>query len=122
MTSGDDETIQSPATAPFITAPPPVKRSFGHRLRAYFLTGIVVAGPLAITAYITWWVVNLVDGWVKPFLPAKYLPETYLTYPIPGFGLVVALFGLTLLGFLTANLVGRSLLDFGETLLGRMPV
>ncbi|WP_406858386.1 DUF502 domain-containing protein [Alsobacter sp. KACC 23698] len=120
------EPVEAPqaglAATPFIAPVPPPKRSAGHRLRAYFLTGVVVAGPLAITAYITWWVVNLVDGWVKPFIPAPYLPETYLQYPIPGFGMIVAFFGLTVLGFLTANLVGRSLLDFGETLLGRMPV
>lgn len=107
---------------PFITPVPPPKRSAGHRLRAYFLTGIVVAGPLAVTASVMWWAINLVDGWVKPLIPASYLPETYLNFQIPGFGLVVALFGLTMLGFLTANLVGRSLIDFGETLLGRMPL
>lgn len=117
---GDDAPL---AGAAFIT-PESLRptRSMSHRLRAYFLTGIVIAGPLAITAYITWWFINLVDGWVKPFVPARYLPETYLDFPIPGFGLIVALFGLTLLGFLTANLVGRSMLDFGEMLLGRMPV
>jgi uncharacterized membrane protein len=92
------------------------------RLRNYFLTGLVVAGPLAITAYITWWFVTLVDGWVKPLVPTAYLPETYLPYPIPGFGLIVAFTALTLLGFLTANLIGRSLLELGETLLNRMPV
>jgi len=110
------------AHPPFITPVPPPRRSAGHRLRAYFLTGIVVAGPLAVTASVTWWAINLVDGWVKPLIPASYLPETYLNFQIPGFGLVVALFGLTMLGFLTANLVGRSLIDFGETLLGRMPL
>jgi uncharacterized membrane protein len=94
----------------------------GARLRRYFLTGLVVAGPLAVTAAVTWWLVNLVDGWVKPFIPAAYLPETYLPYPIPGTGLVVALFGLTLLGFLAANLVGRSLVNAGEGLLSRTPV
>jgi uncharacterized membrane protein len=41
---------------------------------------------------------------------------------VPGYGLVVAIFGLTLLGFLTANLVGRSLLHIGETALDRMPL
>jgi uncharacterized membrane protein len=92
------------------------------RLRNYFLTGLVVAGPLAITAYITWWLVTLVDGWVKPLVPTAYLPETYLPYPIPGFGLIVAFTALTLLGFLTANLIGRTLIDLGETLLNRMPV
>ncbi|MHB2166173.1 DUF502 domain-containing protein [Alsobacter sp. R-9] len=107
---------------PAFAVPPTVRRSPGHRLRAYFLTGIVVAGPLAVTASVTWWFINLIDGWVKPLIPARYLPETYLQMSIPGFGLIVALVGLTLLGFLTANLVGRSLVDFGETLLGRMPV
>jgi uncharacterized membrane protein len=92
------------------------------RLRNYFLTGLVVAGPLAITAYITWWLVTLVDGWVKPLVPTAYLPETYLPYPIPGFGLIVAFTALTLLGFLTANLIGRSLIELGETFLNRMPV
>jgi len=92
------------------------------RLRNYFLTGLIIVGPLALTAYITWSVVTLVDGWVKPFIPAAYLPETYLPFRIPGFGLIIALFGLTLLGFLTANLVGRSLIEFGENVLARMPV
>ena len=98
----------------------PVARA--RRLRNYFLTGLIVAGPLAITIYITWWFINLVDGWVKPLVPAAYLPETYLPFPIPGFGLVIALIGLTLLGFLTANLVGKSLLKLGEVMLDRMPV
>jgi uncharacterized membrane protein len=92
------------------------------RLRTYFLTGVVLAGPLAITIYLTWWFVSSVDGWVKPIIPAIYLPETYLPFAIPGFGLIVAIFLLTTLGFLTANLVGRSLLAWGERLLDRMPV
>jgi uncharacterized membrane protein len=92
------------------------------RLRNYFLTGLIVAGPLAITIYITWWFINLVDGWMRPLVPAAYRPETYLPFPIPGFGLVLAFIGLTLLGFLTANLVGKSLLKFGEVMLERMPV
>jgi len=92
------------------------------RLRNYFLTGLIVAGPLTITIYITWWFITWVDGWVKPLVPEAYLPETYLPFPIPGFGLVIALTGLTLLGFLTANLVGKSLLNLGEVALSRMPV
>jgi uncharacterized membrane protein len=99
-----------------------VKTSARVRLRNYFLTGLVVAGPLTITVYITWWFITLVDGWVKPLVPAAYLPDAYLPFSIPGFGLVVALTGLTLLGFLTANLVGRTLLNLGEVVLSRMPV
>jgi uncharacterized membrane protein len=100
--------------------PPTLTRA--SRLRNYFLTGVVVAMPIAITIYIYWWISLVVDGWVKPFIPRVYLPESYLPFTIPGFGLVVAIFALTLLGFLTANLVGRSIIRWGETLLDRMPV
>ncbi len=96
--------------------------SFGTRLRRYFLTGLVIAAPLAITASVTWWFVNFVDGLVKPLIPAAYWPDTHLPYPIPGFGLIIGLLGLTLLGFMTANLVGRTLIDAGEAILNRMPV
>lgn len=102
-------------------APPP-QRGFWARLRSYFLTGLVVAGPLAITVYLVWWFVNWVDDLVRPFLPVAYRPETYLPVKIPGLGLIVAVVALTLLGFLTANLVGRSLVELGEALLGRMPI
>jgi uncharacterized membrane protein len=99
-----------------------LRPSFGTRLRRYFLTGLVIAAPLAITASVTWWFINFIDGLVKPLIPAKYWPDSYLPYPVPGFGLVIGLIGLTLLGFMTANLVGRTLLDAGEALLDRMPV
>jgi uncharacterized membrane protein len=92
------------------------------RLRNYFLTGLVVAGPVLITVYLTWSFVTWVDGWVRPFIPPAYRPETYLPWPIPGTGLVIGVFFLTLLGFLTANLVGRTLVELGEGLLNRMPI
>jgi len=92
------------------------------RIRNYFLTGLVVAGPLAVTAWITWSFITWVDGWVRPLIPPMYRPETYLPWPIPGSGLVVAFFALTLLGFLTANLIGRTLVGWGESLLHRMPI
>ena len=88
---------------------------FGARLRNYFLTGLVVAGPLAITAWLIWSFITWVDDLVRPLIPAMYRPETYLPWKIPGSGLVIALFALTMLGFLTANLVGRTLLQLGES-------
>lgn len=99
-----------------------LRPTFGTRLRRYFLTGLVIAAPLAITASVTWWFVNFVDGLVKPLIPSAYWPDAYLPYPVPGFGLVIGLIGLTLLGFMTANLVGRTLIDAGEAILNRMPV
>lgn len=92
------------------------------RLRNYFLTGFIVSAPVAITAYIAWSLIGWVDSWVKPYIPAKYSPDTYLGFPVPGFGLVVALILITLTGFLTANIVGRSVVRFGEHLLDRTPL
>jgi uncharacterized membrane protein len=100
----------------------PPHHGFMARIRNYFLTGLIVAGPLAITAWLVWTVVNWVDDVVRPFIPATYRPESYLPWPIPGTGLIVAIAALTLLGFLTANLVGRTMVEFGEGLLSRMPI
>lgn len=96
--------------------------SWRGRLRNYFLTGLVVAGPLAVTAWLIWSFVTWVDDFVRPLIPLDYRPETYLPWKIPGSGLVIAFFALTLLGFLTANLVGRTLLQVGDSLIDRMPI
>lgn len=128
-------TIDDPGTPP---GPPPSKppahqTGVGSRIRNYFLTGLVVAGPLAITVWLTWSFITWVDNVVRPFVPVGYRPETYLprTIPgtglylpgrIPGTGLIIAFVALTLLGFLTANLVGRKLVELGERLLDRMPL
>lgn len=100
----------------------PVKRSFSARMRTYFLTGIVVAAPISITIYLTWLFVVTVDRRITPLIPAKYNPETYLPFGIPGLGLIVVLLFLTLLGMITANFFGRSLLNLGERLVDNLPV
>jgi uncharacterized membrane protein len=87
------------------------------RIRNYFLAGLVIIGPVVITLYITWHFISAVDGWVDPYVPASYLP-----FPIPGVGLLLAIVGLTLIGALAANLMGRSLISAGELMLGRMPI
>ena len=92
------------------------------RLRNYFLTGFIVCAPLAITAWITWSFVGWVDGWVTPYIPSRYTPNNYLPFSVPGFGLIVALVLITLIGFLTAGIVGRTVVGFGERLLGRVPL
>jgi uncharacterized membrane protein len=104
-------------------AEPPRHRSPTRlRLRNYFLTGIVVAAPISITIYLTWSFIHWVDGWIKPLIPDAYNPDHYLPFSVPGFGLLVAILALTLLGFLTANLVGRTIVSYGEVLLDRMPL
>lgn len=105
-----------------LAVPEPVHHSLIARLRNYFLTGLILVGPIYITINLTWWFVNWVDDAMRPFIPAGLRAETYLPFKLPGYGVVIALFALTLLGFLTANLVGRTLVEFGENLLNRMPI
>src|SRR5437660_12237929 len=100
----------------------PAYSGLAGRIRNYFLTGLVVAGPVAITIYLTWSFVTWVDDLVRPLFPVALRPETYLPVKIPGLGLIIAFIALTLLGFFTANFVGRKFVELGETLLGRMPV
>ena len=105
------------------TPPPPKRRSRARvRLTNYFLTGIVVAAPVGITIYLTWTFVHWVDSRVKPLIPRVYNPDNYLPFSVPGVGLLFAILMLTLLGFLTANLVGRTVVAYGESLLDRVPL
>jgi uncharacterized membrane protein len=106
-----------------VPKPTPRRRSRTRiRLRNYFLTGIVVAAPIGITIYLTWAFVHWVDSRVKPLIPSVYNPDNYLPFSVPGVGLLFAILIITLLGFLTANFVGRAVVSYGETLLGRMPL
>jgi uncharacterized membrane protein len=132
MTSKDEQTkdsSQSPETQDepedqfgLFGALEPTSSHFMARLRGYFLTGLIIVGPVAITIYVVWWFINLVDGWVKPLIPQSYLPDNFLPFNVPGVGLIVGIFALMVIGALTANLFGRTIVAYGEMMLDRMPV
>jgi uncharacterized membrane protein len=123
-----NELDRNPGAVPPAGTPsdPDKPHTFHHglvsRLRNYFLTGLVLVGPAYITISLTWWFINWVDDLVRPFIPIAYRPETYLPVKVSGIGLIIVLVTLTLLGFLTANFVGRKLVEAGENILNRMPV
>src|SRR5262245_31915628 len=102
--------------------PVSIRHGLMSRIRNYFLTGLVLVGPVYITLNLTWWFINWVDDLVRPLIPVAYRPETYLPIKVPGTGLVIAFVTITLLGFLTANLVGKTLVEIGEAILNRLPV
>lgn len=93
-------------------------------LRNSFLTGIVIATPLGVTALLIISFVGYVDRVVKPMIPARYNPETYLPgdFTIPGLGVAIAVVLLTALGALAANIFGRSVIQLGERLLEGVPL
>ena len=96
--------------------------SFGQRMRAYFFAGILVIAPISITFYLAWLFIGFVDDKVTPLLPAKYNPETYLPFALPGLGLVMLVLFLMLIGALTAGFLGKIWTRFSEQMLARMPV
>jgi len=102
--------------------------SFGGRLRAYFLAGILVTAPLAITIALATWLIEFVDSRIVPLIPLRYNPDFYLKeylgyeIGIPGLGLVVLIIFITLVGAMTAGILGRFIVRFGENMLNRMPV
>ena len=96
--------------------------NLSERLRAYFIAGILVTGPISFTLYLAWLFVDFIDSRVAQIVPDQYNPNNYLPVHVPGLGLVAVVVGLTAVGALTAGYVGRRLLRFGDKILARMPL
>ncbi len=91
-------------------------------LRNSFLTGVVVATPIAVTGWLIYTFVSFVDSTVKPLIPDRYNPESYLPFAIPGMGLLIAILGLTLVGALAANIFGRTLFGVWDRVVSQVPL
>lgn len=100
----------------------PANRSLFQRMRGNFLAGIVLVGPVALTIYLAWTAITLIDDTIVPWVPRIYNPATYLDANIPGFGVVVFLLFTTFVGWLTKNFFGRQIVRWGEGWVARMPV
>ncbi len=106
------------------------KRGILARLRANFLTGLVVVLPVGLTIYLIWAVIGWLDGWILPLIPASYQPQALIqyylgpdaNYPVRGLGVIVFLMFTILIGWMAKGLIGRSLLRQAEGLVDRMPV
>ena len=102
--------------------PTAFQMSLGARLRTYFFAGVLITAPVSLTIYLAWLFITFVDERVFSLLPPEYNPETYFRFSIPGIGLLLALVGLTLIGALTAGIIGRALNGLLEGILNRLPV
>lgn len=98
------------------------KPPLGVRMRNNFLTGLIICAPIAITIWLTWTFIHWADSWVKPYIPARFSPEHYVKFAVPGFGLLIAVILITIIGILAKNLIGRTIVEFGESVLARMPL
>lgn len=104
----------------------PQKPSLIANLRSSFFAGIVVAAPVGITVALIYWFVTGpmagLDKFVRRALPAGDSKVEAITQAIPGFGVLVAIIVLILLGAFAKNFIGRAFIRTGEQLLDSMPV
>ncbi len=92
------------------------------KIRTYFLTGVLVAAPFAITIYLAALVIDFVDERVTGMIPDRYNPNTYLPFGLPGLGLLIIFILLVLIGWMAAGYVGRIALRYGERIMSNTPV
>ncbi|RFB65567.1 MULTISPECIES: DUF502 domain-containing protein [unclassified Herbaspirillum] len=90
-------------------------------MRKYFITGLLILVPLAITL----WVLNLIIGTMDQsllLLPVSWRPEALVGFRIPGLGTILTLLIIFLTGLATRNFIGRQVVSLWEGLLTRIPV
>jgi uncharacterized membrane protein len=78
------------------------------RLVGYFVRGCLVSAPLGLTLYILYAILHAIDHW--------------LPIGIPGVGLLLTLCLVTMVGMLTSNVIGRSVVDATDRALKRLPL
>jgi uncharacterized membrane protein len=97
------------------------KTKWRDSLRAYFLAGLLVFLPVAITLWFIGWVIDLLDS-VLAVLPDSLHPNSYMPFTIPRLGAVVTLLLILFLGVLTRGVATRRFLAAWESLFIQIPV
>jgi uncharacterized membrane protein len=90
-------------------------------MRKYFITGLLVLVPLAITL----WVLNLIIGTMDQsllFLPVQWRPKALVGFDIPGLGTILTLLIIFFTGLASHNLIGRQVVLLWEAIVTRIPV
>lgn len=98
------------------------QRLFRYKLKNYFLTGLLVVVPVTLTIIVVRWLVNSMDSLLQSFLPEALHPDRLFGVNVPGVGLVATCLLILLVGVFTANFLGRSLVDFAERVMDRIPI
>jgi uncharacterized membrane protein len=92
------------------------KGGVGRKLRRYFITGFLISIPLGATIIILVWIFNAVDNLLQPLINQIW------GHDIPGVGFGVTVVLIFLVGVIASNVLGKRLIRYGESLLGRVPI
>ena len=90
-------------------------------VRKWLLTGLLVIVPGVITAWVLNWIVGTLDQTLQ-ILPGSWQPDKLLGFHIPGFGVLLTLLILLVVGGIASNFAGRKLVQWGDALVSRIPV
>ena len=94
------------------------QKSLITSIRNNFIAGIVVLIPIGITLYLTLFFIKLLSN----ILPNEINPNHYLPYNIPGLEILISLFIITFIGWLSLSFIGKRLFNFFETILNKIPI
>ena len=94
------------------------KKSFLARLRNNFIAGIVVLIPIGITLYLTLFFIRI-SGKI---IPKKINPNNYLPFDIPGVEILIALFIITFIGWISLSFIGKKFFEIFDNFLKRIPI
>jgi len=86
------------------------------RLRTYFIAGLLVFLPLAVTFSILAWLFRILDSFLGRVVTPLYGRE------IPGLGLAATIVVVLVIGALVTNVLGRRLMEGFEALMLRIPL
>lgn len=92
-----------------------------NSIRRWLLAGLLVLVPLAITLAVLNWIVTLLDQTLE-ILPGTWHPDKLLGFHLPGFGVLLTLGIVLLMGAIASNFLGRKLLMLGNALMRRIPI
>ena len=92
-----------------------------NSVRRWLLAGLLVLVPLAITLGVLNWIVSTLDQTLL-ILPESWQPDRLLGFHIPGFGVLLMLAIVLLMGAVTSNFLGKKLVLWGNALLSRIPI
>lgn len=90
-------------------------------IRRWLLAGLLVLVPLAITVWVLDWIVGTLDQTLQ-ILPRSWQPDRLIGFHVPGFGVLLAVAIVLLIGAVATNFLGRRLVGWWDALLGRIPI
>src|SRR6476661_4267764 len=90
-------------------------------LRKWLLAGLLVIVPVAITMAVLRWIIDTLDQTLL-ILPEAWQPDRLIGVHIPGFGVLLTLAILLIVGAIASNFVGRKLVRIGDAVVTRIPV